>query len=103
VLVDCLTLLVSNLLAGEGPHGEPGTPDPAVEQGVLRELEAIVEAGRAASADVLLVSNEVGLGVVPATPLGRHFRDLAGRANQLLAREADEVYFLVAGLPQRLK
>jgi adenosylcobinamide kinase / adenosylcobinamide-phosphate guanylyltransferase len=52
---------------------------------------------------VICVSNEVGLGIVPETPLGRTFRDLLGRVNQQFAEAADEVYLLVAGLPLRLK
>ncbi len=99
ILVDCLTLLVSNLLLEHEAKG-----DEAAEAAVLAEVEALLAASRAAAAArVILVANEVGLGVVPPYPLGRLFRDVAGRVNQLVAREADEVYFLVAGLPRRLK
>ncbi len=51
----------------------------------------------------LIVSNEVGLGIVPAYPLGRMYRDALGRANQMLAREADKVIFMVAGIPMIIK
>ena len=51
----------------------------------------------------LIVSNEVGLGIVPAYPLGRMYRDALGRANQMLAREADKVIFMVAGIPTTIK
>ena len=96
VLVDCLTLLVSNLLLA--------APDPGkAEQAVLAEIASLLAAARAAPAPVILVSNEVGQGVVPPTELGRAFRDIAGRAHQLVAAEADEVVFLTAGLPQKLK
>ena len=99
ILVDCLTLLVSNLLLAHEAEG-----DEAAEAAVLAEVGALLAAARAAAAErVILVANEVGLGVVPAYPLGRAFRDAAGRVNQLVAREADEVHFLVAGLVQRLK
>jgi adenosylcobinamide kinase/adenosylcobinamide-phosphate guanylyltransferase len=96
VLVDCLTLLVSNLLLAE-PDGQKA------ERLALEEVESLLRAARAAPVPVILVSNEVGQGVVPSSRLGRAFRDLAGRANQLAAAEADEVVLLTAGLPQRLK
>jgi adenosylcobinamide kinase/adenosylcobinamide-phosphate guanylyltransferase len=97
VLVDCLTLLISNLqLAEPGAGAEQ-------EQAVLGEIRRLLAAARAAPVQVILVSNEVGQGVVPASPLGRAFRDIAGRAHQLVAAEADEVVFLTAGLAQRLK
>lgn len=89
VLVDCLTLWLANtMLAGSSP--ETG-----------RAL--LVSALRAAPAPVVLVSNEVGLGIVPATPLGRAFRDEAGRLNQEIADMADRVVFVAAGLPLVLK
>jgi adenosylcobinamide kinase/adenosylcobinamide-phosphate guanylyltransferase len=95
VLVDCLTLLISNL--------QLAAPGAGAEQAVLDEIRRLLAAARAAAVPVILVSNEVGQGVVPASPLGRAFRDIAGRAHQLVAAEADEVVFLTAGLPQRLK
>jgi adenosylcobinamide kinase/adenosylcobinamide-phosphate guanylyltransferase len=99
VIVDCLTLLMSNLLlaGGEDVDAERAT------QRVLREVEELIEAAQATEADVIVVSNEVGMGVVPSTRLGRLFRDITGQAHQLLARAADEAYFMLAGLPQRLK
>ncbi|HIC94755.1 MAG TPA: bifunctional adenosylcobinamide kinase/adenosylcobinamide-phosphate guanylyltransferase [Anaerolineae bacterium] len=99
VIVDCLTLLMSNLLLAEG---EAADREEATRR-VLREVEELIEAARAVEADVIVVSNEVGMGVVPPTPLGRLFQDIAGQAHQLLARAADEVYFMLAGLHQRLK
>jgi adenosylcobinamide kinase/adenosylcobinamide-phosphate guanylyltransferase len=95
VLVDCLTLLISNL--------QLAAPEAGAEQAVLDEIRRLLAAARAAAVPVILVSNEVGQGVVPASPLGRAFRDIAGRAHQLVAAEADEVVFLTAGLPPRLK
>ncbi|HEV2188565.1 MAG TPA: bifunctional adenosylcobinamide kinase/adenosylcobinamide-phosphate guanylyltransferase [Stellaceae bacterium] len=89
VLVDCLTLWVSNLL-GAGRIIE-------------HESEALLGALRDASGPVVLVSNEVGLGLVPETPLGRAFRDAAGRLNQAVAAAADRVVFIAAGLPLVLK
>jgi adenosylcobinamide kinase/adenosylcobinamide-phosphate guanylyltransferase len=91
VVVECLSLWVANLLAR-------GDSEAAVEE------EARTVAGMAASRDSLTVavSNEVGLGIVPATPLGRRYRDLLGRVNSLWAEAADEVALVVAGRPLRL-
>ena len=89
VVVDCLTLWLSNLMLND------------------RDVEAagatLVEAVAACPARLWLVSNEVGLGLVPETPLGRRFRDEAGRLHQRLAQVADEVFFVAAGLPLRMK
>ena len=89
MLIDCLTLWLSNLLmAGRRP--EP-------------EAAALSRALRNAAGPVVLVANEVGMGLVPETPLGRHFRDAAGRLNQEIAALADRVLFVAAGLPLVLK
>ncbi len=89
VLVDCLTLWLSNLLLAE------------------RDLEAEGERLAAALAQragpVVLVSNEVGWGIVPETPLGRRFRDAQGRLNQRMAAVADRVVLVVAGIPVAIK
>lgn len=92
VIIDCLTLLVSQLMLAK-------RSDAAIEAGVTSLCEAI----RRAPCPVIVVTNEVGNGVVPASALGRRFRDLAGTANQIAAAAADEVYLLVAGLPLCIK
>jgi len=92
VVLDCLTMYVSELLVR-------GHSDAVIEQRVSRLCEAI----RHVASPVILVTNEVGSGLVPEYPLGRRFRDLAGLANQLAANMADQVYFLVAGLPTLIK
>lgn len=99
LVVDCLTLWVSNLLlaAGEGQDAESL---------VARHVESLLGVlSRAAEnrTHCIVVSNEVGLGVVPPTPLGRAYRDALGRANQLVAAAADDVRLLVAGLEVPLK
>jgi len=98
VIVDCVTLWISNLLLAEGEEAAEGR-----EEIVLAEVTALGRMLSAVRADSILVSNEVGLGVVPPTRLGRIFRDLSGRANQFLARAADEVVVMWAGLPLRIK
>ncbi len=89
ILVDCLTLWLTNLLLAER--------DIAIATGEL--LAACREAAR----PVVLVSNEVGLGIVPDNALARRFRDEAGRLHQRLAAQADRVVFMVAGLPMQVK
>ncbi len=104
VLVDCLSLLVSNCLVGPDhdqidEHGDMGE----TSERVLEELEGTLAAAEEVDADLIVVSNEVGLGVVPAYPIGRAYRDLLGRANQRVAQAADAVYLMVAGIPVELK
>jgi len=97
VIIDCLTLLVSNLIGTEDV--DAGT----LEKRVTAELEELVAFVRTTKAHFIIVSNEVGLGLVPPYPGGRVYRDALGTANQMLARNADEVYFMVAGIPIELK
>jgi adenosylcobinamide kinase / adenosylcobinamide-phosphate guanylyltransferase len=99
VLVDCLTLLASNALLSAG---EDATPQQA-EAAVLDEVDGLLAACRASDATWIMVSNEVGLSLVPPYPLGRLYRDALGRANQRIAAAADRVLFMVAGLPLRVK
>jgi adenosylcobinamide kinase/adenosylcobinamide-phosphate guanylyltransferase len=110
VLLDCLTFLVANhLLDAAGPEGDPfnhPSADPfdaKIEADVVAEVEALVAYVQETEIEMLVVSNEVGLGVVPPYELGRAYRDILGRANQILARHADEVQLLVAGIPMKVK
>lgn len=89
-IIDCLTLYAANLLAADGLN-------PAAE------LDRLCAALQSPPCDVILVSNEVGSGIVPAYPLGRRYRDLLGEINQRVAAMADEVVLMVAGLPFPLK
>jgi adenosylcobinamide kinase / adenosylcobinamide-phosphate guanylyltransferase len=94
VLLDCLTLLVTNLLMQAGEDANEGQ----LTGVVVAEIDGILECARGGSADWIIVSNEVGLGLVPPYPLGRLYRDLLGRANQQLAAQADTVIWMVAGI-----
>lgn len=89
VLVDCLTLWLSNLMLAE--------------RDAERETDILVETVKAAAGPLVLVSNEVGQGIVPATPLGRRFRDEQGRLNQRIAEACEAVVFVAAGCPILLK
>ena len=104
ILVDCLTLLVSNLLlAVSSGAGEDLTVDEEAATALVEsEVTRLLEAVRAIPAEWIIVSNEVGLGLVPPYPLGRVYRDLLGRANQRLASQADQVIFMIAGIPMHL-
>jgi adenosylcobinamide kinase/adenosylcobinamide-phosphate guanylyltransferase len=104
ILVDCLTLLVSNLLlAVSSGIGEDLTVDEEAATALVEtEITRLLEAVRAIPAEWIVVSNEVGLGLVPPYPLGRVYRDLLGRANQRAASQADQVIFMIAGIPMRL-
>lgn len=92
ILFDCVTLWLSNLI---GAHVK--------EPDIYTRVTACLNLMRATSARVVIVSNELGMGLVPAEPSTRGFRDLAGRVNQLIAGTADEVYLVVSGIPLRLK
>jgi adenosylcobinamide kinase / adenosylcobinamide-phosphate guanylyltransferase len=98
ILLDCLTLLVTNLLMTAAPD-EDHPDEAAALQAVEGELKQLLSAMRTSQADWIVVSNEVGLGLVPPYPLGRIYRDLLGRANQELAAVANEVFWMVAGIP----
>lgn len=91
ILVDCVTLWLTNVLLKEG------------EAALQTRKAGLIETLRATPGDVILVSNEVGMGVVPDSELGRQFRDLQGWMNQDLATVADTVVFVIAGLPLALK
>ncbi|HHT9140700.1 MAG TPA: bifunctional adenosylcobinamide kinase/adenosylcobinamide-phosphate guanylyltransferase [Candidatus Tripitaka californicus] len=96
VLLDCLTLYVTNLLLDENQKE-------AKEAYIIEEIEGLCQASSEASFDVIMVSNEVGQGIIPADPMGRQFMDIAGLVNQQVAREAEAVYFLIAGMAKRIK
>lgn len=91
-LLDCLTLWLSNTMA----HTES-------DAAVVERTDDLVRSLRDFGGTCIVVSNEVGLGIVPDNPLARKFRDLAGMMNQKAARLADEVYFLAAGIPLKMK
>lgn len=92
LIVDCLTLLISGFM--EKKH----------KQGLIKnKINEMLKALKKCKSDAIVVSNEVGLGIVPQNKLARDFRDIAGRANQMVAKASDEAFFLVSGIPWRLK
>jgi adenosylcobinamide kinase / adenosylcobinamide-phosphate guanylyltransferase len=99
VLLDCMTLLVSNVTCALAEN----TPSAEAEAKATAEIDALLAVMRDRPVELIVVSNEVGLGLVPPYKLGRVFRDSLGRVNQRLAAASDEVVLMVAGLPVRLK
>jgi adenosylcobinamide kinase/adenosylcobinamide-phosphate guanylyltransferase len=92
ILLDCLTLWISNLMmAGRS------------EENILGVGDRLIQACRRVNGSVILVGNEVGMGIVPENPQARTFRDLSGLIQQKIALAADEVFFMVSGLPQKIK
>jgi len=92
IIIDCLTLFVSSLLMKK-----------VSEKKIRDEIDRAVEVIKKGKATVIIVSNEVGSGLVPDNKLGRDFRDVAGICNQMVARYADEVNYMVAGIPIKIK
>ena len=92
IIIDCLTLLVSNLMF------KKYTP-----QKIEDKIKRLITGLKKNKARAILVSNEVGLGIVPGNKLARDFRDIAGKINQVVAQEAEEVIFMVSGVPVQIK
>jgi len=105
VIIDCLTLLISNVLTGVGKESLENDQMNYASMGdrVVAEIEGLTRCINNTNAIFIVVSNEVGMGLVPSYRLGRAYRDLLGKANQLLAQQADDVYLMVAGIPWKLK
>ena len=101
VVVDCLTLWLANLL--DGAEALPPGAGADLLPAFARERAALLELIPRLPGRVIFVANEVGLGLVPETPLGRLFRDEAGRLNQAVAALCERVVFVAAGLPLQLK
>lgn len=105
MLLDCLTVMTTNLILGHPVDWD----NPAVAQlntietDVMAEIEAIITAVDTSGAQVIAVTNEVGFGIVPMSPLARFFRDCAGRVNQRMAAAAAEVFLVVSGIPMQIK
>ena len=103
VIVDCITLLVSNILNNHlDTDGEPAEPG-LIEEKVMAEIGLLVDCISRVNAGFIVVTNEVGQGLVPTSGTGRLYRDLLGNANQILAKDAEEVYLMVSGLPIKIK
>ena len=97
ILLDCLTLWLSNLIT----NYELRITN--LDLQIAKQIASLISACKKTKANIIVVSNEVGLGIVPDNPLARQFRDIAGVANQKMAQAADEVYFVTVGISMRMK
>jgi len=105
LIVDCLTLWITNLLFAFSPgvHDAETLPEHDAEALPAERVEELAAYLAASWPQAIVVTNEVGSGIVPADPTARLFRDIQGRANQRFAAHADEVYLCVSGIPLRVK
>ncbi|MBC7319322.1 bifunctional adenosylcobinamide kinase/adenosylcobinamide-phosphate guanylyltransferase [bacterium] len=91
IILDCLTMWVSNLL------------ERYTDEEIIEIAEGVARYARDINSEVIALSNEVGLGIVPEYPIGRRYRDLLGRVNQIFAKYASKVFFMIAGIPLEVK
>ena len=103
VIVDCITLLVSNVFGRHSRQANEQIDTHLLEKAVTAEISELIECISQVDASFIIVTNEVGLGLVPADKVSRLYRDLLGRTNQMLSEHADEVYLMVAGIPVLIK
>ena len=96
VIIDCITLYITNMLLDGNKTGED-------HNRIIDEIKKVCTVCRNIPPDVIMVSNEVGYGIVPDNALSREFRDVAGHANQLIAKEADSVFLVTAGIELKIK
>ncbi len=96
VLIDCITIYVTNMLLKDGETKEQ-------EKNINEAIKRLCVVCKEISSHVIIVTNEVGHGIVPDNPLARKFRDIAGNVNQLIAREADTVFLVTAGIETKIK
>ena len=99
VIIDCITLLINNIFQRHDESVESAL----IEEEVMAEINELVYCIEQSDARFIIVSNEVGLGLVPADKVSRLYRDLLGKVNQVLAQHADQVYLMVAGVPVAIK
>jgi adenosylcobinamide kinase/adenosylcobinamide-phosphate guanylyltransferase len=97
ILIDCLTILVSNVLCQDPDLVLSPKSIDHIHHQLMNEIDQIIEVARVKRSHVIVVSGEVGLGIVPEHPLGRAFRDLLGWANQSLAKHANATYMMISG------
>lgn len=109
ILLDSVSTMITNLLFDFIGDVDWDTFDFAdvdykrAEQVILKQFEILADAAEVTGAPLVIVTDEIGLGVIPETPLGRAFRDMMGLVNQALAKRAESVYFVVSGIPVKIK
>ncbi|MCC5910254.1 MAG: bifunctional adenosylcobinamide kinase/adenosylcobinamide-phosphate guanylyltransferase [Clostridiaceae bacterium] len=105
IFLDCVTIMVTNLMLEHDMDWDKAKAEEIneLEALIFLEVSKLITEVRTLNIPVVLITNEVGLGIVPGNKMARAFRDIAGRVNQYIGREADEVYFVVCGIPNRIK
>lgn len=103
ILLDCVTLWLTNLCFHFGGLEEETFVYENIRKQIETEVDQFLTVAKSMGIPVVLVTNEIGLGLVPETKFSRFFRDLAGEVNERLAREAESVYFVVSGIPLQIK
>ncbi|WP_213989562.1 bifunctional adenosylcobinamide kinase/adenosylcobinamide-phosphate guanylyltransferase [Sodalis sp. dw_96] len=104
VLLECVTTLITNLLFDEAGETPPEAMDfDAIERHIIRQTDLLLAACAEVKSQVILVTNELGMGIVPENLLARRFRDIAGRVNQRLAAAAEDVWLVISGIPVHIK
>ncbi|QZY57375.1 bifunctional adenosylcobinamide kinase/adenosylcobinamide-phosphate guanylyltransferase [Crassaminicella profunda] len=105
VLLDCITIMVTNLMFEEDVNWDKIEHEgiDQIEEKIKEQIVKLLTAIREYNIWCIMVTNELGMGIVPENRISRIFRDIAGRMNQMIAKEADEVYFTVSGIPMQLK
>lgn len=106
ILLDCLTMLVSNLMFLDPvlDYEHAGMERINEREGlILQEIDRMLEIAKTSTSTLIVVTNELGMGIVPENRLSRIYRDIVGRMNQRVGKSADDVYFLVSGIPVSIK
>lgn len=96
ILIDCLNFFISNMITDQEK------PENSTDK-IINKVKELLNVLTETNSNAIIVGNEVGMGIVPPYPLGRFYRDVAGYANRLAAERADEVYFMMAGIPLKIK
>lgn len=103
ILLDCVTILITNLIFNIGKDDIENIDFKYAEDKIYKEMQYVVQAAEKNKSHIIFVTNEIGLGIIPENKLSRHFRDLAGKVNCMFSEKADNVYFVVSGIPVKIK
>lgn len=105
VLIDCITMMISNLMFQDDVNFDAGNTENRNEKRkeILTEVEKFTKSIKSKKSDFILVTNEIGMGVLPSNKLSRFFNEVAGEINQILAEISDDVYLVVSGIPMKIK
>lgn len=105
VIMDCVTLMVNNLMFTHGIEVDEATSEELneLENYIREQITKLLEAVKKTNLYFVIVTNEIGMGIVPENKLSRIYGDFVGRANQLIASYSNEVYFVVSGIPMKVK